>query len=105
MPETVNPDARVIPADVALGVDFDGLLYVEAMGAITPALITEDTRICDGRTERYLATRQLRGEWLFEDNYGVTWRGWTAWPTDIQREKTPWNPRQHMTYLGDGQYG
>jgi hypothetical protein len=30
--------------------------------------------------------------WYKAEDYGKTWRCWTARPTDEQREATPWNP-------------
>lgn len=85
--------ARLFTSREVFAVDFDGLVYVEGFGTITPALVTDRVRHVGSVKERWLATRQLGGAWVPEDMYGTSWRCWTSRPTDEECRNTPWDCR------------
>ncbi len=78
-------EPRVMTATEAYTADY---VYVEFDGVITPALRTSNER--EGHRESYFATQQLGGEWMRWDDYGITWRCWSARPTDEQRTAAAW---------------
>lgn len=79
-------EPRVLTATEAYTADH---VYIEFDGVITPAIRTTNER--NGHRESYFATQQLGGDWMRWDDYGITWRCWTARPTDEQRREAAWN--------------
>lgn len=79
-------EPRVLAPSEAYTADF---MYVEFDGVITPALRTSNER--EGHRESYFAMQQLGGEWMRWDDYGKTWRVWSARPTDEQRKAVEWD--------------
>lgn len=79
-------ELRVMTATEAYTADY---MYIEFDGVITPAIRTTNER--NGHRESYFATQQLGGDWMRWDDYGVTWRCWSARPTDEQRMEVKWD--------------
>lgn len=92
-PNSVTEYIHVMSVNEVFGVDSDGLVYVETFsGCITPGLVTDQTRTNNftDATERFIAAQQMKGAWLPEENYGVTWRCWNRRPTYELCVATPW---------------
>ena len=93
---------RILTQQEVFSTDFDGHVYVEILGVITPALVTWKTREIKQNwfatprkvTERFIATQQLEGNWLVEEDYGITWRCWNIMPSAEDCKNAPWDVQE-----------
>ena len=97
-----NQMPRILTQQEVFSTDFDGHVYVEILGVITPALVTWKTREIKQNwfatprnvTERFIATQQLEGNWLVEEDYGITWRCWNIMPSAEDCKNAPWDVQE-----------
>ena len=90
---------RILTQQEVFSTEFDGHVYVEILGVITPALVTWKTRETKQNwfapprnvTERFIATQQLEGNWLVEEDYEITWRCWNIMPSAEDCKNAPWD--------------
>ena len=93
---------RILTQQEVFSTEFDGHVYVEILGVITPALVTWKTRETKqdwfapprNVTERFIATQQLEGDWLVEEDYEITWRCWNIMPSAEDCKNAPWDVQE-----------